>query len=182
MLLGGFQSGGKLSYGLFSCGLLVLSKAGDLPRLADRSRSAARENLPVRVLSFSLRPLLWLIVLLECCCWDGAGGGSLTGLGTSGLSSSSSITISITPEPRETPDPWETPETMEFVIGLWGRYRGGGGGGGGMARCCNSLRIGGAGGGGGGGGVRSLFEGLIGWVLASIVSSIPLMIPGIPLA
>ena len=51
-----------------------------------------------------------------------------------------------------------------------------------MARCCNSLRIGGAGGGGGGGGVRSLFEGLIGWVLASIVSSIPLMIPGIPLA
>src|SRR6266536_1617049 len=63
--------GGTLSYGLGSCGLLVLSRRGDpfRPRLTLRRRSAARENRPVILVSFSLRPRLWLMVefLVSCC-------------------------------------------------------------------------------------------------------------------
>jgi hypothetical protein len=73
-------------------------------------------------------------------------------------------------------DPDDTPDTMEFVLELPG-YNGAGGGGGGIARCCNSFKIGGAGGGGGGGGVRLSLEGLMGCLLASMVSSIPPMKP-----
>lgn len=176
MLRLGLHIPGTLSYGLgwgISWGLL----APFLPRLALRRRSAARANLPVKLLSFSLRPRLWLIVELRTAACRLCAGTSTTGLVAAdlGFSSSSSITISITPLPCE------TPETTEFVLGLLGRYKGAGGGGGGIARCCNSFRIGGAGGGGGGGGVRLSFVGLIGCELASIVSSMPLMMFGWPL-
>ncbi len=160
----GLHTPGTLSYGLgwvTSPGLFVLSSRGDdpfRPRLALRRRSAARVNLPARLLSVSLRPRLWLIEEVRAVAfriWPGDAGASSIGLVAVPFSSSS-ITISITP------DPCETPETIEFVLGSLGRYNGAGGGGGGIARCCSSFKIGGAGGGGGGGGVRLLFDGLIG--------------------
>jgi hypothetical protein len=117
--------GGMLSYGLSSWGLRVLSTMGEAlrPRLALRRRSAARDKRPVSVLSFSLRPRLWLIELRANCGCGGAGISrtSFVGLALAGaagsvtFSSSSSITISMTP------DPCETPDTMEFVLGLPGR-------------------------------------------------------------
>lgn len=174
---------GTLSYGLVSWGLFVRSMPF-LPRLALRRRSAAREKRLEMLLSlFSemLRPRLCALtggpldpVMEEFLEWVWIGGTSfIVAVADLVLPSSSSITISITPEPCE------TPETIELVFGLVGRYKGAGGGGGGIAKCCNSFKIGGAGGGGGGGGVRLLFEGLRGWVLASMVSSIPFMIPGV---
>lgn len=119
VLLLPLHMGGILSYGLGSCGLLVLSTTGEafFPLLALRRRSVARERRPVRVLSFSLRPRLWLIELRAA---KGGRGGegilreSLVGLALLerarvvtvrggecdwASSSSSSITISITPDP-----------------------------------------------------------------------------------
>ena len=106
-----------LSYGLVSdaCGLLVppRSISGDvfLPRLALRRRSAARENRPVRPLSVSLRPRLWLIVefRVSSCCGAAY---SMAVIGALVVFMSSSITISMTPEFVE------TPEIMECVLVL----------------------------------------------------------------
>lgn len=179
------MGGGILSYGLppFSIGLFVtpLSTIGlelFLPRLALLKRSAARENRFESELSVSERPRLCVYM------WEtddvrrrsrvgGIGGGSSIELefivdedkmvgvllfGIMGIGSSS-ITISMTPEPEETPEipePDDTPDTMELVF-AFGLYNGAGGGGGGRAKCCSCGRRGGAGGGGGGGGIRSWF-------------------------
>lgn len=122
---------GTLSYGA-SLGEVVRSTRGEVarPRLALLNRSAARVNRPEKELSFSLLPRLWLIVEER---WKpGVGRDETSMTGMSDLSSSSSITISITPEPLD------TPETIELVLLFAGRYKGAigaGGGGGGIARC-----------------------------------------------